>query len=184
MKNLIKIIKEEVSGFDFLGNEERIKEAKTIETLNNLDLQKQFIYDSILGKDNIKQINVVDAKISSDLDSGSDATKLSIEYYLELSYQYDPNNDPLQFSLNFNGYNIHIDTDSVYDDETNSGESWFSYFDWLDIQVDLYTLDGEEIKFIEFEKAPTKIKNLFIREYTKPFIESETGFDFRTQQDK
>lgn len=183
MKNIIKTINEEISNFDFLGNEKQMEEQEIINKLNNRDLQKQFIYDSILGKGNIKQKNIVDAKIGGDWEEGDEADRLTIEYYLHLSYHYDSKKEPIEFELHFNGDNVGIAIDGYYEEETNSGENWFKSFNWLDIEVKLYTLDGQEINFIEFEKAPIKIRNLFIREYTKPFIETETNLDFRIQGD-
>ena len=59
-KQLIKIINEEISGFDFLGNEEYLKEEEDINILKNEDFQKQFICDLLLKrKEKVKTLQVV-----------------------------------------------------------------------------------------------------------------------------
>lgn len=180
--NVIKIINEEISDYDFLGNKERIKNQDNNNLIYNNDLQKQFICDSILDKSNIRQINVVDAIVGGDWEEGSDATNLSIEYHLHLSYQYDPNKEVVEFNLDFDGDSIGIDVDGYYEEETNSGNAWFKYIEWSDINVTLFTLDGDNVPFDELDRAPSKIRNSFIKKYTKPFIESKTNLDIKTTQ--
>ena len=50
----------------------------------------------------------------------------------------------------------------------------YSYLDWSEIDVNLKTKDDEEIEFVEFNKAPIKIKELFLKEYLMDYIESQT----------
>ena len=179
--DLISIINEEISDFDFLGNNEYQKEKNIIDLLQNEDLQKQFICDSLLNRnDKIKIMRIVDSSITGNLDelNMQDANKLSIEYSIDMSYRYDSTKEPLEFNLNFNGNNINISVNG-YNDNGNynnapDSNSWFDHFDWNDIDVSLFTLDGEEVQFIAFEKAPPKIQILFIRDYTQNFVESET----------
>ena len=58
MKNIINIITEEVKQFDFLGNDERLKEQENNELLMNEELQKQFICDALLGRTD--KVKIVD----------------------------------------------------------------------------------------------------------------------------
>jgi hypothetical protein len=44
-----RIINEEISEFDFLGNEQYLKEQEVVDLLKNEDFQKQFICDSLLS---------------------------------------------------------------------------------------------------------------------------------------
>jgi len=195
-QDFIKIVNEEISKFDFLGNEAYLKEQENIDLMSNEDLQKQFICDSLLNKNSkIKIIEIVDSRIGGNWDESNmeDADALSIEYFLKVQYMYDLEKEPIVFDLNFYSDEVRIGVGGWYDRGNwggtmadaiePSGESWFDGFEWLDIEVTLNTPDGEEIKFIAFEKAPPRIKTLFIREYTERFIEEKT-LEIRTREMK
>ena len=180
-KDFIKIINEEISKFDFLGNDEFLKEQEVGDLLMNEDLQKQFICDSLLtqnGKISIVQIE--DSYITGNWDelSSEDTNKMTLEYSLNLNYTYDSTAEPLIFNLGFNADKINVSVDGWQDpgnyDNDPYGESWFNGFDWNDIDVSLHTVEGDEVKFIAFESAPPKIQTLFIRQYTQNFVENET----------
>lgn len=190
-RDFVRIINEEINNFDFLSNDEFLKEQETTDLLQNEDLQKQFICDSLLGKkDKVKILKIDDSYVSGDWEeSPENARKLNLTYYLKIQYTYDMTKEPIQFELNFNGDDIDISVDGWYDpgrfggttdtDYPPEGESWYDGFDWGDIDVEIFTVDGDEIQFTAFENAPPKIQTLFIREYTQNFIESET-LEFRT----
>lgn len=187
-KKIIKIINEEITNFDFLSNDERLKGQENIDLLKNEDMQKQFICDSLLNKKNkIKIVEVTDARIGGNWEGDiDDANKLTIEYYLKIQYAYDPQKKPIIFYLNFDSDDISISKDGFYNKGSNDvapyGESWFNSLNWNDINVILSTEDGDEIEFIAFKKAPQKIQMLFIREYTADFIGNETNMDIRTRE--
>jgi hypothetical protein len=188
-KNVIKIINEVISEFDFLGNDGNTKEQENIDLLKNEDLQKQFICDSLLNKkERIKILEVSDSQIGGDWNGEeiSEANRLSIKYYLKIQYVYDQQKEPIVFNLDFDGDNISIDISGSYDkgsrDVAPYGESWFSALNWNDINVILSTEDGDKIAFETFRKAPEKIQMLFIREYTADFIGNETGMNIRTKE--
>jgi hypothetical protein len=175
-KDFIKIINEEISEFDFLGNNKQLKEEENYELLKNEDLQKQFICDSLVNMKNIKT-NVTDASVGGNWDDGPEnASNLTIEYFLEVEYKYDPNKEPAKFTLQFYGDNVGISVGSDYDPGSwgnyiaPSGGDFFTYIDWNDINVSLSTIDGDEIEFTAFNKAPIKIQSLFIREFTENLI--------------
>ena len=179
MKDLIKIINEEIQNFDFLGNDEYQKEDENLVLLKNQDLQKQFICDSLLNKTRIKT-KITAARLGGDWERGNDAENLTIEYFLEIEYKYDVSKEPLKFTVDFNGENVHIDINRT-DDPGNYGEyieptseAHYTGIQWGDIDVSLYTIHGDEIEFQAFKTAPRKIQDLFIREYTENFIESKT----------
>lgn len=195
-KDFIKIIKEEISNFDFLNNTEFLKEQESIDLLQNEELQKQFICDSLLNrKDKVKIVRIQDSYITGNWDepNSEDANFLSLEYSIDMEYVYDSQKEPLRFNLYFNADKIGISVNGWYDAGRwggtmgdgieQSGESWFDGFNWSDIIVTLFTMDGDEIKFIAFEKAPPRIQTLFIREFTQNFIENET-LELRTQEIK
>ncbi|MFA5207260.1 MAG: hypothetical protein WC428_01020 [Candidatus Paceibacterota bacterium] len=190
-KNLIKIINEEVSGFDFLGNEEQLKEQEIIDLLQNEDFQKQFICDSLLEQKNKIKIDVFDSKIGGDWEKDSeDAKKLTLEYFLKIEYKYDQKKEPVVFDLSFYSNNISISKSDNYDPGdwgryvAPSGNAWFDGFNWNDINVDLNTSDGDEVKFVAFEKAPPRIKVLFIRQYVEGYIGNYTSMDISTPEIK
>lgn len=179
IKKFIKIINEEISNFDFLGNEEYTKEEDSINLLKNEDFQKQFICDSLV---NSKLIKIIydNAQINGDWEEGNDATHLNISYLIDVIYQYDTNKEPAKFSLQFDGNNIGINVRTSMDSGNygeytpTSGEAYYSDINWNDIDVVLSTVDGDEIDFIAFRKAPSKIQSLFVRDYTESIIIDKT----------
>lgn len=190
-KNFIRIINEEIKNFDFLNNDEQLKEQEGIDLLTNEDLQKQFICDSLLDRNNkLKNIHVDTAKISgnwNDQDFDS-ADKISIEYSATIGYTYDSNEEPLEFTIKFNGDNIGIevagsnDTGDYYTPPAK--DSWFKSINWYDINVSLFTKDGEEVEFLAFEHAPENIQVLFIREFLESFISTQTSMEVLDKSNK
>lgn len=189
-----KIIKEEVQNFDFLGNDEFLKEQEVTDLLMNEDLQKQFICDSLLNyNEKINIAKIADSYITGNWDEANmvDANSLTLEYSLDLEYKYDSLKEPLKFNLTFHADRIDISVDgwsdpgrwggTMPDSVEPSGEAWYSGFDWGDIDVKLYNMEGDEVKFTAFETAPPKIQTLFIREYTQSFVENET-LDLKTPE--
>ena len=194
-QDFIKVINEELSNFDFLGNDEFLKEQGNTDLLLDEDLQKQFICDSLLNKKSkIKIVEITDSRISGNWeDDPENANNLTIEYFLKLEYKYDLEQEPIRFDLNFYSDEVRIGKSGWYDKGSwggtmadaiePSGDAWFDGFEWLDIDVTLNTPDGDEIKFVAFEKAPPRIKTLFIREYTQEFITNQT-MEIRTGEMK
>ena len=185
-KDFVKIIKEELQNFDFLGNDEFLKEQEVIDLLQNEDLQKQFICDALLQRnDKVKIAKISDSYITGNWDefNKEDADRVSLEYSLDMEYIYDIEKEPLKFNLHFVADKIDISVGGWYDpgryggttdtDYEAEGESWFDGFDWGDIDVVLYTMDGDDVPFTAFDNAPPKIQTLFIREFTQNFIENE-----------
>ena len=178
-KNFIKIINEEISNFDFLGNEEYTKEEENVDLLKNEDFQKQFICDSLVNNKLIK-INANHAQVGGDWEEGNNATHLNLDYLFDVTYQYDLNKEPIKFSLQFEGNNVKINVHSNYNPGNYgqyippSGEAYYTDIEWTDINVVLTTVDGDEIDFTTFRKAPVKIQSLFIREYAENIITNKT----------
>jgi hypothetical protein len=171
--NVIEIINEEISDFDFLGNDEFLKEQEVVDLLKNEELQKQFICDSLLNKDDkVKIVKIADSSITGDWNelNTEETNRLRLEYSIDMAYVYDSSKEPLLFNLYFNSDDIDISVDGLQDD----GDAWYNGFDWSDVNVSLFTMDGDEIKFTAFENAPEKIQRLFIRQYIQDFIENES----------
>lgn len=177
--DVIRIINEEISKFDFLGNDESLKEHEVFDLLSNEEFQKQFICDSLVNRNNKIKISAIESEIGGNWENSSDdANNLTLKNFLQIEYVYDKNKPSINFSLDFLGDNIDI-IKSRSGDNGNyntppSVTDWFSHVNWIDIDVTINTVDGVEIDFIAFNKAPTTIKNLFIRNYNENLIERES----------
>lgn len=191
-KDFLKIINEEITNFDFLGNDEFLKEQEVNDLLLNGDLQKQFICDSLLGRnDKVRIVEIEDSHITGNWNEGNmeDADRITLVYYLKIEYKYDIDKDSLFFDLNFDADKIDIgingwsDSGSWENYVEPSGEAWFDGFDWTDIDISIYNETHDDINFIAFDNAPPKIQVLFIRHYLQNFIESET-LEIRTRDMK
>lgn len=171
----VKLIKEELSEFDFLGNDAQHSEEEDINLLKNEDFQRQFIVDSLLESDKI-DVDIKDSSVDNNWEGDIDAkSKLSIEYIVDVVYDYDKNNDAVKFELGFNCENAPITG-------AEDGKSWYETFDWNSINVNLSSLTGDDIKFKAFEKAPNEIKAIFIREFIKDFVADATDADSHTEK--
>ena len=184
-KEIILLINEEISGFDFLNNEAYLKEQENVDLIQNEDFQKQFLIDSILKREKIK-LNVTDARVTGDWEN-RDSGRFGIEYYAEVSYTYDATKDPTTFILSFDGTDVPFSTKGTEDQGDSLtapyGETWFDYIDWTAIVVGLSTFDGDDIRFTAYEKAPDKIKNIFVREYLEGFISDQTNQEVKQEKD-
>lgn len=176
-KDVIKLINEEISDYDFLNNNEYVKEKESSDLLLNEDFQKQFIVDVVLKRNNIK-INVTDARITGDWENNDSGT-FGVEYYVEIIYSYDKEKEPAEFILNFNGDSMEFNANTNQDSGDNitapHTETDFNYVNWLGVDVQLHTFDGSNVNFTAFDKTPDKVKNIFIREFLEGFIENKTG---------
>ena len=177
-KDIIKLINEE---FDFLNNDQYTKEKETLDLIQNEDFQKQFLIDSIIKREKIK-LNVTDARVTGDWQD-RESGNLGIEYYTEVEYAYDSDKEPSKFILAFDGTNVAFTTKTVGDegdyDTPPSKDQWFDDIQWTDINVSLNTFDGDEIPFKAYEKAPDKIKNVFIKNYLLVFLQNETDMEVK-----
>lgn len=189
--DFIKIINEEISNFDFLSNDEFLEEQEITDLLQNIDLQKQFICDSLLDKTNkVKIKEITDSSIIGNWNETSieNANGISLRYYIDIEYKYDINKESIIFTLNFDADKIDIGVNGWYNPGNSiniepEGETWYDVFDWDDIIVSMYTINGDDIEFTAFEKAPPKIQILFMRHYLEGFIETET-LEIRTNDMK
>jgi hypothetical protein len=186
-RNIIQIIKEELSDFDFLGNDEYGKEKRVFDLLSNEDFQKQFICDSLLGRKEKLKINVVDSRVGGNWeDSPEDISFLTLEYNTEIEYKYDQTKEPVNFSLSLDSDKISVDADG-YNNPGNRGkyeppesDTWFNTINWEDINVTLNTISGDEVEFLSFKRAPIDIQNLFVREYVEVYI-TNTTYDLKNR---
>lgn len=185
-KDFLRLINEEISKFDFLGNDQFLKEEENLDLLKNEDFQKQFICDTLLKrKERVKTTDVVESTFDSNWERNG---YMSIHYIIELAYTYDSLKEPANIGLHFHGDQISysIDGRDVPGDRWTAprDEAWFSEINWSDIQVELFAVDGgDEIEFKAFDKAPERIKNLFLRDFLGDFIGDNAGKDMVTPAD-
>lgn len=179
-KDFFRIINEEISDFDFLGNDKYIKEKKEIALLYDEQFQKQFIIDTITAmRDKIK-IASSDSSVTNDPEMRIDVqhTDMTVVSNLDVLYQYEEGKQPIKIDMSFNGDHISYTTDYRLEKGSNvqpdDFDSWYSSINWKDIDVTLFTPQGDEIEFIAFDNAPSKIRELFIRSYTESIIEQNT----------
>jgi hypothetical protein len=192
-KDFIKIINEEISKFDFLGNDKRLEEENDVRLLSSEDFQKQFICDSLLSINDYRKternkkikISITDATIGGDWENDfEDASYLTMFYGLDIEYRHDETQEPVKFTVIFDSDKISIGKGGYYTparlggtpdtDREAEGEAYFTHLNWDDIEVTMWTPDGDEIDFLAFKHAPHNIQTLFVREYTEGFIESKT----------
>ena len=186
-KQLIKIINEEISGFDFLGNEEYLKEEEDINILKNEDFQKQFICDLLLKrKEKVKTLQVVQSEFGGDWEKNG---YLTIDYIIELAYTYDIAKEPAKFGLQLKGDRIQYSEDGRQDPGNRwtapLDEAWFDQIDWDAIDVNMF-MTGErddDIEFLAFEHAPERIQHLFLRDLLGDFISQWAGRGMGTPAD-
>jgi hypothetical protein len=186
-KSLIKIINEEISGFDFLGNEKYVKEEEDINLLKNEDFQKQFICDLLLKrKEKVKTIQVVQSSFGDNWERNG---YLTIDYIVEFAYTYDANKQPARFGIQLKGDHIRYSEKgrkSPGDRWTPPvDEAWFDQIDWNYVDVGMFMIDerDDDIEFLAFEHAPKRIQHLFIREIVGDFIGEWAGRGMSTPAD-
>jgi len=175
-KYIIEIINEEIGKYNYLGIDDINNNDTYVNTLSNTDFQKRFISDILTNNSNIKK-HIQESILSGDYDT-NDPTYISLTYDLNIEYLYDKNEKPIEFTLILSSDNIKIDVDTEknrdYYGNTTITSKNFSYINWNDIDVNMYTLDGQLINFKSYDTAPNKIKELFIREIVEDFIENSS----------
>jgi len=179
MKNLsiVNIINEEISNFDFLGNDSYSKQRETSDLIENEDFQNQFILDSINKPEKIKQ-SVSHATVGGDWQNNESGT-LRIEYFTEITYSYDQTKEPVKFTLDFSGYNVSFTATHSVDAGDNMTpdykQDWFDFIDWSEIDVTATTPQGDTIEFTALQKQQPQVRDAFFRKYLERLIENKTN---------
>jgi hypothetical protein len=185
-KSLVKIINEVISEFDFLGNEEYTKEEENVTLLKNEEFQKQFICDSLVKKEKIKTLQVVQSDFSGDWEKNG---YLTIDYIVELAYTYDAQKEPAKFGLQLKGDRIGYSEDGRSSPGDNMtapvDEAWFNQIDWDAIDVKMFMVGerDDDIEFLAFEHAPKRIQHLFLNDFLGDFIGEWAGRGMGTPAD-
>lgn len=184
--NILDIINEEITNFDYLSMNKNQKENDDFELLSNPDFQKQIICDIFLNKNKFK-ISISDSSITGDWDSEENGvTYMNLEYFTKIQYKYDQNHEPITFGLDFYGTNIGISkTGNNIQGDYNTEpiqNKWINGINWSSVNVSLNTDYNDEIKFTAFESAPSKIQTIFIREFIADFINEYTGYEIKSPE--
>lgn len=176
IKEIYKIINEEISGFDFLNSKNQEDEQESINIISDENFQRQFIIDSITRmRDKIKIEDTGDLYMTKpEFDVNDDFDSINISYNVSVVYEY--NNKQIKFDLGFEGERLTIkyDSFSTPGDKLTPPDSdvWITHFPWDDINVTLYSAHGDEIPFKGLEKASGKTSELFIRSFLESMIEN------------
>ena len=154
MRKLIDLIKEEVSNFDYLNNDKRVKEKEDISIIYKDEFQKKFILDTIEGK---VESYVDNKEAYTNFSKSGDINDDYIDFNITINFKYESNN----LGVEFIGDKV-----NVLDGELNNEED-INNIKWLQIIVILKANNGDTVNFQMYEKAPDKIKELFIKSCIK-----------------
>ena len=154
MGKLIDLIKEEVSNFDYLNNDKRVKEKEDISIIYKDEFQKKFILDTIEGN---VQAYVDNKDLNSMFRKYGDITDNFIDLDITINFKYENNN----FDIEFTGNRV-----DILDGQLNSEED-INNIKWLQISAVLKANNGDTVNFQMYDKAPDKIKELFIKSCIK-----------------
>lgn len=179
--NIIKIIKEEVGGYNYIGLDEINDQEYDSQLLKSKDFQTQFVHDVVNNFKNTIKLGDVNTLRTNEEDLFQDGldtdTKLNIEYDVNIIYNYLGKN--MSFNIIFVGNNINYGTGGYYDKGTPreipaSGEAYYTYFDWDDINFEIYNENSGEIKF-DWLRTNPKLYATFV----KKFVEDVLTFDVK-----
>ena len=163
-KDFIRVINEEISKFDFLSNDAHLKEEEVLKLLSDGQFQKQFIIDAITNfKDKITFDN--SAAFTTDdpnIEDSPYANDGFLEFPARIIYEYSKEKDPVMFEVLFNSNAVDLN----------------------EVEVNMFSKDGDDIEFAEFSNAPKKIQELFVETFVKPVLENqgETHFNEKPPQ--
>lgn len=151
-KNIINIINEELSNFDFLNNDKEISLQDDVNLLQNVDFQKQLIIDSVWKfKEKFKIIEQEPLKIGGNSD---DSVYITLDYYIKFEYKYDSMKEPIEIGLDFgNNGEDNIIVNKIgqsYDNSTNSNIGGYD-ISWENVTVKLLTSNNDIIEFKAYE---------------------------------
>ena len=165
MRSLLELIKEEVSGFDYLNNDKTNKEKESTEILNDNDFQLNFINDSINNSPEIARyvtnddLNTFFRKYGEIKDEYIDA-EITIGY----KYGYSSDNEPADFKIEFIADKVNI-----LDGELNSEED-IENINWLQFNVILKAKNNIVINFNTFNSISDEKKIQFIKTNIKDIL--------------
>ena len=173
-KDIIRIINEEISNFDFLSMDQIREDEEDFNTINSKEFQISFVNDILNNihdktkfkefKDLYKNTNEDDLEIDPDWGN----TPLNIEYDLEVKYIYNGKEIPI--TLHFEGKEINYDPNI----ETSRGDyltpsyERMSYrdIDWGDIELTVYDSEGDDVNF-DWLKNNEKLYYQFVKQLVR-----------------
>ena len=175
--NIYRIIKEEIEEFDFLNINKVNEEELNNQLLNSKEFQTNLVNDIITNFDNqskFREINVMYQQNNVDdleIDEGGN-TPLNLTYDLDITYVF--NGKPIKLSVLLEGNNVRYEAEEFFDtgsyDTPPSTDFEFKKIDWDDIDLKIFTEDGDEINFDWLYKN-TKLYGNVVRSLIKPFFQ-------------
>jgi hypothetical protein len=145
-KQIIRLINEEISGFDYL-NQEQLQEEDNVENvLKSKDFQTKLVHDMMNSFNNtniFKNKEVIEQSSNVEELEPDSVQGLNIEYIVDFIYNYQGKDMPISVIIEGNDIwqDLHVDRDSGDYYTPPSVESKLD-FDWMDINSKIM-YDGE-----------------------------------------
>jgi len=165
-KDIIKIINEVYTEFDFLNNDKIQKNVEIKGLLQEEMFQKQFIVDSIsyMGS----KINIINTDFTYKFIND---TNIELSYSATIEYKY--NDDNLKFNIFIGDMNLY---EIVMNKKQLLKENIEQYnINWKNLPVKLYTLDLESINFKAYKNESPEIKEEFVKAYIEDLVDNITN---------
>ena len=136
-KDVIRIINEEISGYDFLNISEIENTDNYLNIINSKEFQTQLVYDIISKNPNITDWNEA---LSSVDDVEDDGWGDNVIPHLEKNYTftYNHGNQPYKLTLDLEGHNVPISMEGSSIPATHLQPAEYpepSYADYSDIEI-------------------------------------------------
>ena len=181
-KEIITIINEEISGYNYIGLDELSAQDSNTELLESKEFQTQFVHDVVNNFKNTVKLGDVSTlqTTEEDLFNHGEETgnALNIEYDVNIIYTYLGRN--IKLMVSFVGNNIGYGMGGYYNAGNYGeytppeGDAYYTYVKWGDIDFKMYSDDGAEIDFNWVGTNP-KLYETFI----KRFVEDVLTYDIK-----
>jgi hypothetical protein len=145
MKNIIKLINEEISEYDFLGAGKMQEADSLASNFSTPEFQEQFINDIINKKVKISDAVFLENSEDDIVKYPGDHPTFNIKYTLQID-----NYNGLNFELLLEGqnidYSLKISNEKQTYDTPGSSEISYKYINWNDIDTIIITDQNEKIE--------------------------------------
>ena len=174
MKNIIKLITEEIEEFDFLDTEKEQQNSKFNNILNSKSFTNRFINDVAFNfEDKIKfdKSNELSAVVNDEeIINGNES--LDIDYDVDIKYLMNGKYLPLAIGIEGQGVPYELGSSYEQGDHMHPSYSnvWFENINWDEIKVKLYDKDGTLINEELLEGVDLNTKERFIRNFIEPLF--------------
>lgn len=179
-KNILRIIKEEVDNFNFLNGDDYQAHNEYLSLLKNTDFQKFFIESVFRKSTDIEKNDEYLTDVTGNWnDSANETGTINFEYETDVTYKQSQNTEPVEFQILINAKDVstYVNVDHDGGDRMTAPytEGWFSSVEWGDMDVMLFSSDGDEIEFNEYDKLTDMDQEKFIRFFIEDFFMKNTS---------